>query len=169
MEKFKSIPKRVEEEYHTIKDDTPLVNVYTTGEVPIRDMQIPNDLLTDAIRDTQAYTDYVDVEKLIEGEDEFDGDEFADMVHLSDEYSSDKIEPRSHKEKPKEIVDDGANKDDDDKHDDAKDDKNDDDNDNDDDDQALIRTRRMGSSEIKTVGSLGMISLIDSFTLLIMC
>ncbi|GKC29016.1 hypothetical protein Tco_1036310 [Tanacetum coccineum] len=45
-------------DYYTIKYDTPLVNVYTTGEVIVRGMLIPNDLLTDAIRDTQAYKDY---------------------------------------------------------------------------------------------------------------
>ncbi|GJW10699.1 hypothetical protein Tco_1576526 [Tanacetum coccineum] len=60
MEKYESIPKRLEEEYHIIKDDAALVNVYTTREVTVRGMQIPNDLLTDAIRDTQAYKDYVE-------------------------------------------------------------------------------------------------------------
>ncbi|GJS54713.1 hypothetical protein Tco_0628075 [Tanacetum coccineum] len=37
--------KRLEEEYHTIKDDTPLVNVYTTREVTVPGMQIQNDLI----------------------------------------------------------------------------------------------------------------------------
>ncbi|GKB11001.1 hypothetical protein Tco_0844924 [Tanacetum coccineum] len=60
MEKYESIPKRLEEEYHIIKDDAALVNVYTTREVTVRGMQIPNDLLTDAIRDTRAYKDYVE-------------------------------------------------------------------------------------------------------------
>nr|GEV05027.1 hypothetical protein [Tanacetum cinerariifolium] len=55
---YKSIPQRLEEDYHTIKDDKPFVNVYTTGEVTVRGMLIPNDLLTDAIRNTQAYKDY---------------------------------------------------------------------------------------------------------------
>ncbi|GKD14624.1 hypothetical protein Tco_1199031, partial [Tanacetum coccineum] len=170
--KYDSIPKRLEEEYHTIKDDTPLVNVYTTREVTVPGMQIPNDLLTNAIKDTQAYKDYVEkyegvevptiqpepkkkkkgkqiagelsspkpslkirikqkkstpttplppknrqsykeqqnvaaiemkileeyVEKLVEGEDEYDGDKFADTILLSYEDSND-----------------------DDKHDDAKD------------------------------------------------
>ncbi|GKB02593.1 hypothetical protein Tco_0830682 [Tanacetum coccineum] len=66
IEKYESIPKRLEEEYHTIKDDTPLVSVYTTGEVIVRGMQIPNDLLTDAIRDTQAYKDYVEKYERVE-------------------------------------------------------------------------------------------------------
>nr|GEX75240.1 hypothetical protein [Tanacetum cinerariifolium] len=60
MDKFVSIPKRLEEDYHTIKDDTLLVNVYTTGEVTVCGMLITNELLTDAIRDTQAYTDYIE-------------------------------------------------------------------------------------------------------------
>nr|GEX86072.1 hypothetical protein [Tanacetum cinerariifolium] len=60
MEKYEFIPKRLEEEYHIIKDDAPLVNVYTTREVTVRGMQIQNDLLTDAIRGTHAYKDYVE-------------------------------------------------------------------------------------------------------------
>ncbi|GKE95092.1 hypothetical protein Tco_1579947 [Tanacetum coccineum] len=59
MEKYESVPKRIEEDYHTIKDDTPLVSVYTTKDVTVRGMLITNDLLTDAIKDTQAYMDYV--------------------------------------------------------------------------------------------------------------
>nr|GEV69046.1 hypothetical protein [Tanacetum cinerariifolium] len=50
---------RLDEEYHTIKDDTSLVNMYTIGEVMVRGMQILNDLLTDEIKDTKAYKDYV--------------------------------------------------------------------------------------------------------------
>ncbi|GKA56518.1 hypothetical protein Tco_0755590 [Tanacetum coccineum] len=60
MDKYELIPRILEEEYHTIKDDTLLVNVYTTGEVTVRGILILNDLLTDAIKDTQAYKDYVD-------------------------------------------------------------------------------------------------------------
>ncbi|GJV10775.1 hypothetical protein Tco_1352316 [Tanacetum coccineum] len=187
IKKYESIHKRLKEEYHTIKDDTPLVNMYTTGEVIVHGMRIPNDLLTGAIKDTQVYKDYVetyagvikirqkkststtllppsddqerddiieatqlienknleeDVEKLVEGEDEYDRDEFADIAFLSVEDSGDMIEHRSHKEKPKEIVDDDEKKDDD-KHDDAKDD-------DDHNDQSLIRTRRMVSSKIRT-------------------
>ncbi|GJZ91580.1 hypothetical protein Tco_0663507 [Tanacetum coccineum] len=60
MAKYESIPKRLEEDYHSIKDDTPLVNVYTTGKVTMKGMLIPDDLLTNVIRDTQAYKDYVE-------------------------------------------------------------------------------------------------------------
>ncbi|GJY90813.1 hypothetical protein Tco_0506009, partial [Tanacetum coccineum] len=58
MSKFESVPKRLEEEYHSIKDDTPLVSVYTTRKVTIKGMLIPPDLITDEIRETQEYKDY---------------------------------------------------------------------------------------------------------------
>ncbi|GJW26217.1 hypothetical protein Tco_0040028 [Tanacetum coccineum] len=91
------------------------------------------------------------VEKLVKEEDEYDGDDFVDIVLLSDEESDDRIKHESHKEKPEEIVDD-EKKDDDVKHNDAKNNKDDDDDDNDDDhnDQSLIRTQRTGSLEIRT-------------------
>nr|GEU57540.1 hypothetical protein [Tanacetum cinerariifolium] len=95
MEKFKSIPKRLEEDYHTLKDDTLLE----------------------------------DVGKIIEGEEDDDGTEFADTILLSDEDSSDRLESRSHKENSQK-----NNYDDDEKKDDKKDDHDDH------DDHALIRT-----------------------------
>ncbi|GKF83357.1 hypothetical protein Tco_0245013, partial [Tanacetum coccineum] len=49
---------RLEEEYHVINDDTPLVTVYTTRKVTVKGMLIPDNLNTDDIRDTQAYKDY---------------------------------------------------------------------------------------------------------------
>ncbi|GKE05218.1 hypothetical protein Tco_1397236, partial [Tanacetum coccineum] len=58
MAKYESITKRLEEDYRSIKDDTLFVNVYTTRKVIVKGMMIPNDLLTDVIRDTQAYKDY---------------------------------------------------------------------------------------------------------------
>ncbi|GJS12259.1 hypothetical protein Tco_0369055 [Tanacetum coccineum] len=240
LEKYKSIPKRLEEDYYTIKNDTPLVNVYTVREVTVRGMLIPNDLPTNVIKDTQAYKNYVEkyggvevpmiqlepvestqgmhrksratrtpnldvvqkrkrkgkqivgessspkaslkirimqqkhktarvyeeqqdvaavkkkileenAKKLVEGEEESIGSDFADTVLLSDEDSGNRLEPRSHKENPKEVDDDDKAKDD--KLDEDKDDnKDDDDNDNDDDhnDHLLIKTRKTGSSEIKT-------------------
>ncbi|GJV50034.1 hypothetical protein Tco_1440246 [Tanacetum coccineum] len=51
-------PRDLKEDYHSIKDDTPLVSVYTTRNVIVREMLIADDLLNDAIRDTQAYKDY---------------------------------------------------------------------------------------------------------------
>ncbi|GJZ57747.1 hypothetical protein Tco_0613241 [Tanacetum coccineum] len=45
MKKFPDIPQRIEEDYHSIKDDIPLVSVYTTGNVLLRGM-----LVLDAFR-----------------------------------------------------------------------------------------------------------------------
>nr|GEU51402.1 hypothetical protein [Tanacetum cinerariifolium] len=66
MVKFESIPKILEEDYHSIKDDTPLMCVYTTRNVTVQGMLIIDDLLIDEIRDTQVYKDYV---KKFEGVD----------------------------------------------------------------------------------------------------
>ncbi|GJU49951.1 hypothetical protein Tco_1219506 [Tanacetum coccineum] len=52
MKKFPNIPKRLEEDYHSIKDDVPLVSVYTTGNVSVRGMLIPDAFLTAEIRET---------------------------------------------------------------------------------------------------------------------
>ncbi|GJV34840.1 hypothetical protein Tco_1407317 [Tanacetum coccineum] len=43
MKKFLNIPKRLEEDYHSIKYDVPLVSVYTTRNVLVRGMLIPDD------------------------------------------------------------------------------------------------------------------------------
>ncbi|GKB95893.1 hypothetical protein Tco_0982030 [Tanacetum coccineum] len=48
--KFPEIPQRLEEEYHSIKDDTPLVSMYTTGNVLVRGTLIPDVFLTEEIR-----------------------------------------------------------------------------------------------------------------------
>ncbi|GJV55343.1 hypothetical protein Tco_1456348 [Tanacetum coccineum] len=53
MKKFSFIPQRLEEDYQSIKDDIPLVSVYTTGNVTVRGMLIPNEFLTDALRATR--------------------------------------------------------------------------------------------------------------------
>nr|GEX15544.1 hypothetical protein [Tanacetum cinerariifolium] len=37
MKKFPNIPKRLKEDYHSIKNDVPFVSVYTTGNVSSRD------------------------------------------------------------------------------------------------------------------------------------
>nr|GEU53449.1 reverse transcriptase domain-containing protein [Tanacetum cinerariifolium] len=50
---------RLEEDYHSIKDDFSLVNVYTTRNVIVKGMLIPDDLLTDNICETHEYKDYV--------------------------------------------------------------------------------------------------------------
>ncbi|GJU71199.1 hypothetical protein Tco_1262604 [Tanacetum coccineum] len=53
---YPSIPKRVDEPYHNISDDTPISMMFTTGDllaaIPLR---IPDDLLTKDIRQIEAY------------------------------------------------------------------------------------------------------------------
>ncbi|GJV04654.1 hypothetical protein Tco_1338223 [Tanacetum coccineum] len=58
MKKFPSIPQRLEEDYHSIKDDILLISVYTTGNVTVRETLIPNEFITDDIRATEEYKEY---------------------------------------------------------------------------------------------------------------
>nr|GEW54437.1 hypothetical protein [Tanacetum cinerariifolium] len=53
--KFPSIPLRLEEDYHFIKDDITLVSVYTMGNMTVREKLIPNAFLTKEIRATNDY------------------------------------------------------------------------------------------------------------------
>ncbi|GJT79440.1 hypothetical protein Tco_1053782 [Tanacetum coccineum] len=56
--KFPNIPKRIEEDYQYIKDDVPLVSVYTTRNVSVRGMLIPDAFLTAEIRETNDFKEY---------------------------------------------------------------------------------------------------------------
>ncbi|GKA70178.1 hypothetical protein Tco_0776242 [Tanacetum coccineum] len=58
MEKCPSIPRRLYEDYHSIKDDTPLVSVYSVGNVLFRGMRILDAFLTAEIRATDDYKEY---------------------------------------------------------------------------------------------------------------
>ncbi|GKC90880.1 hypothetical protein Tco_1151529 [Tanacetum coccineum] len=58
MKKFPNIPKRIDEDYHSIKDDVPLVSVYTTRNVLVRGMLIPDAFLTAEIRETNDFKEY---------------------------------------------------------------------------------------------------------------
>ncbi|GJW67892.1 hypothetical protein Tco_0122316 [Tanacetum coccineum] len=52
MKKYETISPRIKEDYHSIKDDIPLVNVYTTGNVTMQGMLLPNEFLTEKIHAT---------------------------------------------------------------------------------------------------------------------
>ncbi|GKF23908.1 hypothetical protein Tco_0076230, partial [Tanacetum coccineum] len=56
--KFPDIPQRVDEDSHFIKDDTPLVSVYTTRNLLVRGMLIPNAFLTWEIRAIDDFKEY---------------------------------------------------------------------------------------------------------------
>ncbi|GKA95565.1 hypothetical protein Tco_0817603 [Tanacetum coccineum] len=58
MKKFPNIPQRLKEDYHSIKDDVPLVSVYTTRNVSVRGMLIPDAFLTAEIRETNNFKEY---------------------------------------------------------------------------------------------------------------
>ncbi|GJV32513.1 retrovirus-related pol polyprotein from transposon TNT 1-94 [Tanacetum coccineum] len=58
MGKFPDIPKRLEEEYHSIKDDVPLVSVYTTRNVSVRGMLVLDVFLNAEIRQTNNFKEY---------------------------------------------------------------------------------------------------------------
>ncbi|GKF68806.1 hypothetical protein Tco_0198485, partial [Tanacetum coccineum] len=58
MNKFLDIPKRIDEYYHSIKDDTPLVSVYTTRDVRVRGMLILDEFLTEETRATNDFKEY---------------------------------------------------------------------------------------------------------------
>nr|GEZ52392.1 hypothetical protein [Tanacetum cinerariifolium] len=56
--KFLNIPQRIDEDYHSIKDDILLVSVYTTGNVLVREMLILDEFLTEEIRATDDFKEY---------------------------------------------------------------------------------------------------------------
>ncbi|GJV07412.1 hypothetical protein Tco_1345068 [Tanacetum coccineum] len=58
MKKFPNIPKRIKEDYHSIKDDVPLVSVYTTGNVSVRGMLISDAFLMAIIWETNDSKEY---------------------------------------------------------------------------------------------------------------
>ncbi|GJZ26426.1 retrovirus-related pol polyprotein from transposon TNT 1-94 [Tanacetum coccineum] len=58
MNKFPGILKRIEEDYHSIKDDVSLVSVYTTRDVCVRGMLILDAFLTEEIRATADFKEY---------------------------------------------------------------------------------------------------------------
>ncbi|GKG28469.1 hypothetical protein Tco_0406796, partial [Tanacetum coccineum] len=58
MKKLHNIPIRLEQNYHSIKDDVSLVSVYTTGNVLVQGMLIPDAFLTEKIRATNDFKEY---------------------------------------------------------------------------------------------------------------
>ncbi|GKB65473.1 hypothetical protein Tco_0921659 [Tanacetum coccineum] len=61
IKKFDSIPLRLEEDYHSIKDDIPLVSVYTMRNVTVRGMLILDKFIIDDIHATKEYKEYMNV------------------------------------------------------------------------------------------------------------
>ncbi|GKC00409.1 hypothetical protein Tco_0986545 [Tanacetum coccineum] len=93
MKKFLEISKRIEEDYHSIKDDIPLVSVYTTRDARVRGMLILDAFLTEEIRATDDFKEYETV------------------LMKVDVPMNQPLDPGSHKDNP-EHVDDDDDKDD---------------------------------------------------------
>ncbi|GKE87087.1 hypothetical protein Tco_1564562, partial [Tanacetum coccineum] len=131
MKKYPFIPHRPDEDYHFIKDDIPLVSVYSIGNVLFRGMQILDAFLTYEIRATVDYKEYEivfvrvevpmnqpqlklveeEIEKMVEGEEDEESyaSEFVDSVFNDDDDFSTRIEPESHKENLKVVDEDEVN------------------------------------------------------------
>ncbi|GJZ86344.1 retrovirus-related pol polyprotein from transposon TNT 1-94 [Tanacetum coccineum] len=58
IKKFPSIPQRLDKDYHSIKDNIPLMSVYSTRNVLFRGMLIPDAFSTDEIHATTDYAEY---------------------------------------------------------------------------------------------------------------
>ncbi|GJQ90303.1 hypothetical protein Tco_0001442 [Tanacetum coccineum] len=124
--KFPSIPKRLDEDYHSIKDDIPLVSVYSTWNMLFRGMPIPNAFLTNEIHATDDYKEntprahrtptltttspHGKKRKQSEEDEESYASTFADSMLNNDiDDSSTRIKPGSHKKNPEVIDDDDVN------------------------------------------------------------
>nr|GEY67359.1 hypothetical protein [Tanacetum cinerariifolium] len=115
---------RLDEYYHSIKDDIPLVSLYTMRNVIVKEMLIPNEFLTDDICTTMDYKEYEkvfgrvdiptiqlgeDIDKMVDGDDEDSyASDFADLIFQDEEDIRTRIEPGSHKENL-EVDDDDVN------------------------------------------------------------
>nr|GFA95073.1 hypothetical protein [Tanacetum cinerariifolium] len=145
MEKYKLNPKRIKEDYHSIKDDTLLKNK-RKGTPASRETSSPRKSLKIQFKKQKPSTTTPPPpsddreQKMVDEDEESTANEFADTVLLDEEDSDDRLEPGSHKKKPENINDDDDVE--------KKYDKKDDDHDY--TDQALIGTRMTGSSEIRT-------------------
>nr|GEV87396.1 hypothetical protein [Tanacetum cinerariifolium] len=58
IKKFPNIPQMINEDYHSIKDDIPLVSVYTIGNIRVRGMLISDEFLTEEICATIDFKEY---------------------------------------------------------------------------------------------------------------
>ncbi|GJX60483.1 hypothetical protein Tco_0291873 [Tanacetum coccineum] len=101
--KFPEIPQRIEEDYYSIKDDIPLIRAtddFKEYETVFMNVYVPMN---------QPKLAEEEIEKMVEGDEDKESyeSEFADSV-LNDDVddSCTRLEPGSHKENPKKVVDD---------------------------------------------------------------
>ncbi|GJT56594.1 hypothetical protein Tco_0991648 [Tanacetum coccineum] len=96
IKKFSEILQRIEEDYHSIKDDIPLVSVYTIGDVRVQGMLILDAFRTEEIRAIDDFKEYEMV---------FMNVDVVEREH-DDDDSKDRLEPGSHKDNPEHDDDD---------------------------------------------------------------
>nr|GEU29941.1 hypothetical protein [Tanacetum cinerariifolium] len=107
---------QIEEDYHSIKDDISLVSVYTTGNVLVRGMLIPDAFLTKEIRAADDFKEYamvfmnVDVlmnqPHLVVSTQGMHRQQKVVVGEKDDDDSTDRLEPESHKDNPEYVNDD---------------------------------------------------------------
>ncbi|GKB61309.1 hypothetical protein Tco_0917495 [Tanacetum coccineum] len=131
IKKFPSIPQRIEEDYHSIKDDILLVSVYTTGNVLVRGMLILDAFLTEEVRSFDDFKEYktvfVNVDVLMNQPQlvvSTQGIHSSPQKSLKittrqqkvvegekdDDDTTDRLEPGSHKDNPEHVDDDDDDK-----------------------------------------------------------
>ncbi|GJU44836.1 hypothetical protein Tco_1202102 [Tanacetum coccineum] len=96
MKKFPSIPLRLRKDYHSIKDDIPL-EICTTDDYKEYEMVFVNAAVP--MNQPQSVISTKGMHRFA-----------ASMIHDDVDDSGDRIEPESHKEHPKVVVDDDDNK-----------------------------------------------------------
>nr|GEV82719.1 hypothetical protein [Tanacetum cinerariifolium] len=111
MKKYPSVPKRLDEDYHSIKDDISLVSVYSTGNVLFRGMLILDAFLTDEIRATDDFKVYETVfvrgrgskflEKQVPGETSSPGKLLKVTIKQKQVVEGEKMQNRMLKDKKK--------------------------------------------------------------------
>ncbi|GJW45962.1 hypothetical protein Tco_0077608 [Tanacetum coccineum] len=116
MKKFPNIPQRIDEDYHSIKDDIPLVSVYTTGNVLVRGMLISDAFLTEEIRATDDFKEYETGKKRKQTAGDSSSPRKSLRITITqklvvegdkdDDDSEDRLEPESRKENPEYVDDD---------------------------------------------------------------
>ncbi|GJU28763.1 hypothetical protein Tco_1167384 [Tanacetum coccineum] len=110
----------IEEDYHSIKDDIPLVSVYTTRNVLVRGMLIPDAFLTEETHASDDFKGYETGKKRKQSARESSLPQQSLKITIrqqkvfegnkDDDDSEDRLECESHKDKPK-YVDDDEDKD----------------------------------------------------------
>nr|GEV47341.1 hypothetical protein [Tanacetum cinerariifolium] len=124
MKKFPSIPQRLDEDYHSIKDDIPLVSVYSTRNVLFRHLRKKRKQVSGETSSPRQSLKVTIKQKLVvkgeKNEEEYASKFAVSIFDVDVDDFGNRLEPGSHKKNLKVIDDDDVN--DDEKKDEKKDD-----------------------------------------------